>query len=290
MDKSEKKYKKAWLYGKIVVITGAGSGFGKLLCQKLVRRYDCTVIAIGRTQSKLETLKNELEKEGFGDKIFYETFDAGVEQNWIDFAKKLAENKMQVDILINNAGVLPPFSRFEKQQAGVTEQAFSSNFFAQVYSVKHLLPLIKLSKAGGKRFSGAIINVSSSACLASVVGTAAYTASKCASAGFTKILALENKEVFVSLVIPGFSGTDIFRSQKSVSQKESGLIAKVCGDPDKMTDKMLKAFVKTKKRIVVGADAHAMNFFGRFFPKACDKAIRGVLKKANLDTFSDVFD
>lgn len=290
MAKSDKKYKKTWFYGKTVVITGGGSGFGKLLCEKLVTRYACTVIAIGRTENKLLSLKNEFEKIGSGDKFFYKTFDAGLEQNWIDFACELKKRGACIDVLINNAGVLPPFSRFEKQEAEVIEQAFSSNFFAQVYSVKHLLPLIKRSTAGGKRFSGAIINVSSSACLASVVGTAAYSASKSASAAFTKILSLENAGVYVSLVMPGFASTNIFRSQKNVSDKESGLIAKVCGDPDKMTDKMLKAFVKNKKRVVIGTDAHAMSFFGRFFPKTCDKAIRFVLKKANLDIFSDVFD
>lgn len=285
----EKKYKRAWLYGKTVVITGAGSGFGKLLCQKLITRYGCTVIAIGRTQSKLIALKNELAAVGFADKIFCEAFDAGVEQNWIDFANKLTQENENIDILINNAGVLPPFSSFEKSDISSLDKAFSSNFFSQAYAVKRLFPLLKASAAGGKRFKGAIINVSSSASLACVVGTAEYTASKSASAAFTKILALENPDLYVGLVLPGFSSTSIFRGQKSVSDKETSLISKVCSSPDKITDKMIKGFLRKKKRMVIGADAHAMSFFGKIFPRTTDKIIKLVLKKSGLQIFSDVF-
>ncbi len=312
MTKSQKKYKKAWFFGKTIIVTGGGSGFGKLLCEKLVTRYDCTVIAVGRTRSKLVALRNELESAGFKNKVFYKAFDAGVEQNWIDFAAELKEKNVLIDVLINNAGILPLFSRFENADILAMEQAFNCNFFSQVYSVKHILPLIKKRAAnerdnysgeknsGGdngetrkkprKRADCGIINVSSSACLACVVGTAAYSASKSAAASFTKILALENDDVYVSLVMPGFASTDIFRSQKSVSDKESALIAKVCGNPDKMTDKMLKAFVKRKKRVIVGADAKAMGFFGSLFPQTTDKAIKAVLKKAKLDIFSGVFE
>lgn len=289
-NKNNKKYKRAWLYGKTVVITGAGSGFGKLLCQKLIARYNCTVIAIGRTQSKLTALKNELETAGFCGKLSYKAFDAGAEQNWIDFANELVRENINIDILINNAGVLPPFSSFEKSAADSLTQAFNCNFFSQAYAVKHLFPLLKSSRAGGKRFAGAIINVSSSASLACVAGTAEYTASKSASASFTKILALENPELYVGLMLPGFSSTGIFRGQKAVSAKESSLIAKVCSSPNKITDKMLKGFIKAKKCMVIGADAHAMNFFGKLMPRLTDKIIKLVLKKSGLQIFSDVFD
>ena len=76
---------KNWLKNKTIVITGASSGFGKLLAEKAVKRYDCTVIGIGRNKEKLERVKNEL-----GDKFIYFAFDVGVEKEWIDFAQKLA--------------------------------------------------------------------------------------------------------------------------------------------------------------------------------------------------------
>ena len=185
---------KNWLKNKTIVITGASSGFGKLLAEKAVKRYDCTVIGIGRNKEKLERVKNEL-----GDKFIYFAFDVGVEKEWIDFAQKLAIIDLYPDILINNAGVLPPFCRFESIAENDAEQVFKTNFFASVYSVRHILPLLKKHSA-----TPAIINVSSSAILAQVAGTSIYSSSKSALASFTKILALENKNVYVALVCPGF--------------------------------------------------------------------------------------
>lgn len=270
---------KNWLKNKTIVITGASSGFGKLLAEKAVKRYDCTVIGIGRNKEKLERVKNEL-----GDKFIYFAFDVGVEKEWIDFAQKLAIIDLYPDILINNAGVLPPFCRFESIDENVAEQVFKTNFFASVYSVRHILSIIKKHST-----APAVINVSSSAILAQVVGTSIYSSSKSALASFTKILALENKNVYVALVCPGFSDTAIFRAQKQTDKKSAKLIKKVCSDPDKITDKLLKKLIKRKKYIILGADAKAMHFFGKLFPSFTDKAIASVLKKSKLPIFDDVF-
>lgn len=270
---------KNWLKNKTIVITGASSGFGKLLAEKAVKRYYCTVIGIGRNKEKLERVKNEL-----GDKFIYFAFDVGVEKEWIDFAQKLAIIDLYPDILINNAGVLPPFCRFESIDENVAEQVFKTNFFASVYSVRHILPIIKRHST-----APAVINVSSSAILAQVVGTSIYSSSKSALASFTKILALENKNVYVALVCPGFSDTAIFRSQKQTDERSAKLIKKVCSEPDKITDKLLKKLIKRKKYIILGADAKAMHFFGKLFPSFTDKAIASVLKKSKLPIFDDVF-
>mgnify|MGYP004641249907 CR=1 FL=1 len=270
--------KKNWLYEKTVIITGAGSGFGKLLAKKLITKYHCRVIGIGRTAQKLEKVREES-----GEKFSFCTFDVSIEQNWIDFAAYLTENNILPDILINNAGILPHFEKFELCRAGAVENTIATNFFASVYSFRHISPFLKKSD------TPAVINVSSSAALAEVVGTSAYSASKSALASFTKILALENPDMFISLVMPGFSDTDIFRSQNTGDQKQSSLIKKVCSNPDKFTDKLIKKLKKGKKRIVLGIDAHLMSFFGRFFPSLTNKAIRAVLKKSGLEVFSDVF-
>ena len=306
MDKTE-KYKKTWLYGKNVIVTGAGSGFGKLLCEKLIMRYNCNVLGIGRTESKLLTLKNELSAQGFLN-FSYKTFDVGIEENWINLKNEFLLSGQRIDVLINNAGVLPPFCKYENLKSGEIEQTFAANFFASAYSIKHLIYIIKsrgaeksdrptncgektyeFSKRKNRRADRAIINVSSSAALACVIGTSAYTASKSALAAFTKVISLENDDLYISLVMPGLSKTSIFRNQAEADEKEKNLIAKVCGNPDKMTDDMIKGFIKQKKRIITGADAHAMSVFGRLFPSFTDKAIKKVLKKTNLATFSDVF-
>ena len=270
--------KNKWYYGKTVVITGASSGFGKLLSEKLILNHGCKVIGIARTQSKLEALKQAL-----GENFTYCAFDVGDKQKWQEFNAYLKEQNIQVDILINNAGVLPPFTRYENYTAEDIERVMQTNFFASVYSITTLLPHIKKSPYS------AIINISSSAALCTVSGTGAYSASKSALKSLTESLILENKNTYFSIVCPGFAKTDIFRSQKDLNEKENSLISLVCSDPQKIVNKLLKKMAKKKKRIVLGLDAHLMDFFARLFPRLTPRIIAWVLKRSKVSLFKDVF-
>ena len=268
---------RTWLKNKKVIITGASSGFGKLLSQKLVKEYGCQVIGIARTQSKLESLKQEL-----GENFSFFAFDVGDKNKWQDLYKTLEKQNAQIDVLINNAGVLPPFKRFELYSIEELEKVFQTNFFASVYSVNALLPI--LNKSPYK----SIINISSSAGLCTVSGTSAYSSSKSALKSFTESLILEDKNRYACIVCPGFAKTDIFRSQKQLDKKESSLISLVCSNPEKIVNKMLKRIARKKKRIVLGIDAHLMDFFTRLFPTLTPRIICWVLKKSKISLFEDI--
>ncbi len=259
------------------MITGASSGFGKLLSQKLVKDHGCKVIGIARTQSKLEALKEEL-----GENFTFYAFDVSDKENWQDLAKTLEEKDIQVDILINNAGVLPPFKKFELCAVAEIENTLNTNFFASVYSISALLPILEKSQYKS------IINISSSAALCTVRGTGAYSASKSALKSLTESLALEDKSRYVCLVCPGFAKTDIFRSQKILGKKESSIISRVCSDPEKIVDKLLKKIAKKKKRVVLGFDARLMDFFARMMPRLTPILISKILKKSNISLFENI--
>lgn len=270
--------KRRWYFGKTVIITGASSGIGRLLAKKLTGRYGCKVIGIARTESKLMQVKEEL-----GDSFTYHTFDTGIGENWTKFAKYLEENNIRPDILINNAGILPPFSRFDGDGEEF-ERVMHINFHSSVYATDALLDMIKKSD------TPAIINISSSAALASIGGTSAYTASKCALKSFTEVIALENSDMYIAAVCPGFSRTEIFRSQKFESKKEFNIITKLSSDPDKLTDTMLRKIARKKMRIVVGYDARLTDFFSRLFPVLTIKTIRKILKKYGPVLFKGIYE
>ena len=269
---------KRWYDNTTVIITGASSGFGKLLSEKLVKNHNCKVIGIARTLSKLESLKQEL-----GDNFSFYAFDVSDNSKWEELYTTLTSQGITVDILINNAGVLPPFTRFENSDISKVQSVLNTNFFASLYSVKNMLPILKKSPYRS------IINISSSAALSTVVGTVSYSASKSALKSFTESLALENDDFYISLVCPGFAKTEIFRSQKQGSEKENSLLQKVCSDPEKIVNKLLKKLARKKKRIVLGADAKAMDFFTRMFPTLTPRMIKWVLKKSKVSLFDDVF-
>src|SRR5574344_1973528 len=96
------------LNNKNVIITGASSGFGKLIATRLATEYSCKVIGIARNEEKLIKAKQEI-----GENFTYSAFDVGVKDNWTAFSEKLAQTDFRPDVLVNNAGVLPKFSKFE---------------------------------------------------------------------------------------------------------------------------------------------------------------------------------
>ena len=53
---------------------------------------------------------------------------------------------------------------------------------------------------------------------------------------------------------------------------------------------MINGIIKKKKRMVFGADAHALNFFNKFMPRTLTKIIPLVLKKSKMKLFKDLFD
>ncbi len=264
---------------KHVVVSGASSGIGRELVRRLIAQYGCEIYGIGRNETRLKELKNSLPNP---EKFRYALFDVSKKENWDDFAKKLQEENFSPDMLVNNAGFLLPFSKAENYSEEDAESILSTNYLSCFYAFKAILPLLKNSPAP------AIVNVSSSAALAPVVGTALYSASKSALKSFTECLAMDYKgKIYVAGVYPGFTKTDIFSRQKH--EAKSKILDAVTTPVDKAVKRIVKKIRRKKTTIVTGADARAMDFFYRLFPSLTTKAIRGVLKKSGLELFDEVF-
>lgn len=261
---------------KTVVLTGASSGLGREIATRLVRKYSCTVYAIARREELLCTLKDEL-----GDRLIPCPFDATVKENWISLAKRLDSEGVVIDTLINCAGALPKFSSVENSSAEQAMNAMSINFNAQVYATEALLPNIKKSTQGG------VISFASSSALCPFAGVSAYCASKSASKAYFECFARENKKIYVSSVMNGFVKTDIMNGQ-SASERDMRLISKISASPEKTVNKILRKIRKRKVRIIVGADAHLMNFAYKFFPNLGPKIITKILKGSGLELFKDI--
>ena len=276
--------KKCWLNNKVVLLTGASSGIGRELAKTLIMKNNCKIIGVGRSEEKMIKLKKDLGS--FSSNFAYKLFDVGVEDNWRNLAKELKDEK--IDIIINNAGILPSFANFKNfvendctnsVEVGVNK-VMSTNFMSAVYSVAYLSDIIEKSDAP------AIINVDSSAGLCALPGITIYSASKGALKNFTESLMCERK-YYVGLICPGFTKTDIFRNQKNNSEHK--LINFISTSVEKMNKKIYKGIRKKKKRMVFGLDARAMDKLYRCMPKSSLKLFTSVLKKGKIDLFKDVF-
>ena len=98
-----------WIYGKTILITGASSGLGRAMTLQLIREHGCMVLGIGQSEEKMKSLIEELSY--LRDQFKYWIFDVSQEENWNTFREELTYNNINVDLLINNAGMLLPFEK-----------------------------------------------------------------------------------------------------------------------------------------------------------------------------------
>ncbi len=274
-----------WFDYKTVIVSGASSGIGKGLVKKLIFEHGCTVIGIARNEKRMEALVSEL-----GDKAHYFSyylFDVSEKESWRNFANDLLEKGIQPDILINNAGILPKFNKFGQYSLEDIDRAMQVNFYSIVYSMNVMMPILLHSKSAG------IINVSSSAALCSLAGTSIYSASKAAVKSMTESIREEYRgRLYVGLVCPGFTKTDIFHNQdrgneSSVSDKMLDMVSTSC---ERMVNDIVNGIWKKKSNMVFGIDARMMNNSTRFFGVFTSKVSSSVIKKAHLEMFKNVFD
>ena len=268
------------LRGATVIITGASGGFGSELTKQLIKRFSCRVIGIGRTKEKMEALANSLGKD---KKYFkYYLFDVSDKKKWQSFAKTLEKKGIVPDMLINNAGIMPPLEKFENETSDTVIEVMNTNFMAPVYSCEALLPILKRSERP------AIVNVSSAAAYSPVIGTAAYSASKGALKNFTQALCEElDGRVYVGLVCPGFSKTELFRNMK-FDEKEKELLDGIGTDKADIAKAIIEGIILKRKLILAGKDAKLMTALSNAAPAHANSLYTKVLKSAKLDMFGDI--
>lgn len=272
-----------WLSGKTCVVTGASGGMGAGIAATLIKKHGCKVIGVARSEPKMKKFIEELGPT-YAEQFSYKLFDVSKNENWVNFAQELKDEGVKIDVLVNNAGILPKFKRFDRYEMDEIEKAININFYSCVYSIKALLPMLMESNDPG------IVNIDSSAALMSLAGTSMYSASKAALKGFTEALREEFRgKIYVGLVCPGFTKTDIFRDQKNDGGKGQKVMDMISTDCDLMV-KMIMFGIEHKQALQIhGMDAHAMSVFGKLLPVNGSRLFSAIMKAADIDLFNDVF-
>lgn len=272
-----------WIDGKTVIVTGASGGMGAGIAASLIKNHGCEVIGVARSEAKMLKFIEELGPD-YAQQFSYKLFDVSDKEAWELFAKEITEAGKRPSVLINNAGILPKFKRFDRYSYEEIERAMNINFYSCIYGVKTFLPLLL------EQNDPAIINVDSSAALMTLAGTSMYSASKAALKGFTEALRVEFKgKMYVGLVCPGFTKTDIFRDQKNDGGKGQKVMDMISTDCDRMVKMIMFGIEHKRPMMVHGLDAHAMSAFNRLLPVKGSELFSLVMKMADIDLFNEVF-
>jgi len=169
--------------GRAVVVTGASSGIGEALANRL-GDAGAKVLLVARSADKLEEMQQAIEARG-GTAFVYSCDLSNAEDTQRLIATVLAEHG-QVDILVNNAGISIRRS-VQKSYDRVYdfERTLALNFLGAVRLIMGFLPGMRAQK------HGQILNVSTIGVQVNVPRYGAYIASKAALDAFSRVLAVE---------------------------------------------------------------------------------------------------
>lgn len=262
------------LEGKVVVITGAGSGIGRALALQLAAQGSqlalCDVSA--------DNLQKTVEIAGaHGVKVYSATVDVSDRKAVQTFADNVERVLGKAHVIINNAGVALG-QTVEHMKRSDFEWVMNINFYGVVNGTEAFLPQLKAQK------DGHIVNISSIFGIIGVPSQSAYNASKFAVKGFTEAMRQELKishpHIHVTCVHPGGIKTNIVRNgriQEDMSGKQVSL-SKMAADFDKMAAttaeeaarQIVRAIEKNQKRLLIGADAKVLDLMQRTLPNHYD--------------------
>ena len=184
---------------KIVLITGASSGIGEATA-RLLAKNGATVVMGARRVERLKKIAVEIhEAGGIAEFQQLDVTDAQSVNNFVAFAK---ERFGRVDVLFNNAGVMP-LSPMNALKTDEWNNIIDINIKGVLNGIAAALPLME------EQGSGQIINTASTGAHAVAGGCGVYCASKYAVRAISEGLRQETDTVRVTVICPGVTTTEL---------------------------------------------------------------------------------
>jgi NADP-dependent 3-hydroxy acid dehydrogenase YdfG len=254
---------------KVCVITGAGSGIGAA-CAHAMAAQGATIIGTDLRQDMLADTKaaiNAADSDGRMESFMVDVSDRDA---MFDLAARVEKDFGGADLILNNAGVAfgAPVSEMSVDDC---KWLMDINFWGVVNGTQAFLPHF-ITKG-----SGHVANISSIFGLIGVPTQAAYNASKFAVLGFTEALRHEMRgsDIGVSTIHPGGINTNIVRHARvqqvpeAEAEREEAIqrfAQFTMTQPDGAAKVIMKGIRKNKARILIGPDAHVVDWIRRLFP------------------------
>ena len=188
------------LMGKVVVITGGSRGLGLAMAEECASQ-GARVAICARDRGELDAAKQQIERK-FGVEVLAEVCDVGSNDDVEEFMTAVLSRFGQIDLLINNAGVIV-VGPLDSQTLTDYQECMDVMFWGVVYPTLSALPHMKARK------TGRIVNITSIGGKISVPHLVPYCAAKFAAVGFSEGLRAEllKDGVKVTTVCPGLMRT-----------------------------------------------------------------------------------
>lgn len=201
------------IQNKVVIITGASSGIGEATAKDLASKGAKLVLA-ARREDRLKKLQEEIHKDG--GQAVYKVVDVTSYEQMEALAAYTLEQFGQIDVLVNNAGIMPQAFLFKKK-INEWDQMIDVNIKGVLYAIAGVLPSMR------ERKSGHIINLSSVAGHNIYPGGTVYCGTKHAvrsiSEGLRQEEAMSGTNIRVTNISPGSVSSELLETTSDAEMR-----------------------------------------------------------------------
>jgi NAD(P)-dependent dehydrogenase (short-subunit alcohol dehydrogenase family) len=259
--------------GKVVVITGAGSGIGRALALNLAQKGARLALSDFDSVGLAETVR---QAEALGAEVRSDHLDVTQREAVLQYADTIAAHFGKVNQIYNNAGIAY-HGEFEKSEFKDIEKIMDVDFWGVVNGTKAFLPHLIASG------DGHVVNVSSLFGLLSMPGQSAYNSAKFAVRGFTESLRQEmliaKHPVKVTCVHPGGIKTASARNATAGPGEDLAAFSEFFDKklarttPEQAAKVIVNGVQKGKARVLIGADAKFLDAWVRLVGSSYQRVV-----------------
>ena len=216
--------------GKVVLVTGGGSGIGQAGAAIFAREGAEHIYVVDtNAQGGADTLSRV---EAAGGTATFVRVDVTDESAVAGLIAQIVKERGRLDAAWNNAGINGVSGPFHELELDVWQHMLDVNLTSVFLCMKH--ELVQMVNQGG----GAIVNTSSGAGLVPAPGLPHYTAAKHGVLGITKVAASEynNRRIRVNAVCPGMVDTPMLRSWNGLEEMSKFLPGGKLGEPGQVAE------------------------------------------------------
>jgi NAD(P)-dependent dehydrogenase (short-subunit alcohol dehydrogenase family) len=204
------------LHGKVVVITGAGSGIGRALAQVFAREGAAHIAIADLNRAGAEDTARMVGGSAYA-------IDVTREADIVRLVHQTEAKAGPIDLFVSNAGIVIADPDFDNA-ASAPDEAWARNWavhvMAHVYAARAVLPGMIARRQGW------LLNTVSAAGLLSQIGAATYSTTKHAAIGFAESLAITHKDhgIGVSVLCPQGVATPLVQGNDFAGADVDGVL------------------------------------------------------------------
>ncbi|NWY26144.1 RDHE2 dehydrogenase, partial [Pheucticus melanocephalus] len=243
--------------GEIVLITGAGSGIGRLLAVKFAS-LGATVVLWDINQEGLNCTVGMAKEKGAG-RVHSYVCDCSKRQDIYRVADQVKKEVGDVSILINNAGIVIG-KRLLDSPDSLVEKTMEVNTMAHFWTYKAFLPAMIAANHGH------LVSIASAAGLCGASQVSDYCASKFAAVGFAESIDMEMRSlrktgVKTTIVCPFVINTGMFDGVKSKWPRVIPVL-----DPEYVAERIISAVRQNQEIVLMPRIGYTFYFLKSFLP------------------------